>query len=82
MQRSQLLSIFGENVRTRRKERGLTQAQLASALSVTQPYVAQIESGKRSTALEMLAPLADALGTTPDALLTPKIFSAVPVDAA
>jgi DNA-binding XRE family transcriptional regulator len=30
-----------------RKRRGLTQAELAAALAVSQPFVAQIETGKR-----------------------------------
>jgi len=33
-----------------RKHRGLTQAELADAAAITQPYVAQLESGQKTSA--------------------------------
>ena len=33
-----------------RKHRGLTQAELADAAAVTQPYIAQLESGQKTSA--------------------------------
>ena len=77
MQSPELVRVFAANVKSRRKELKLTQAQLAEMVKVTQPCIAQIEKGHRSPSVEFLAPLADALKTTPDALLTPKIFSEV-----
>lgn len=76
LQADELVRIFAANVRARRTELKLSQAQLAKASSVTQPCIAQIESGKRAPSIEFLAPLAVALSTTPDALITPNIFSA------
>jgi transcriptional regulator with XRE-family HTH domain len=46
-----------------RKHRGLTQAALAEAAQVTQPYIAQLESGKKSAAdITVYARLAKRLG--------------------
>jgi len=49
---------FGESLERVRKERGLTQSQLAASLDVNQSLVAKWESGKvqpRTTTLERLA---------------------------
>jgi transcriptional regulator with XRE-family HTH domain len=76
MSSDQLLKIFAENVKNRRKELGLTQAYLAGHLNVTPQFVTQLERGQSSANLRTLAPLARVLMTTPDALLTEKVFSA------
>lgn len=70
MQPDQLSEIFRRNVRHRRMELGLTQAQLAEKLRVDQGYVSDIERGRRRPNLNRLAPLAEALDTTPSALLS------------
>jgi len=44
-----------------RKARGLTQAALAEALGVAQPYVAQLETGRRVGDVRLYARLAKAL---------------------
>lgn len=78
LQSPELVRVFAANVKARRKEIGLTQAELAEKAGASQPYIAQMEGGTRCPGVEFLAPLAEALQTTPDALLTPNIFSAVP----
>lgn len=77
LQASELILIFAANLRARRRERHLTQQQVADAIGTSQAYIAQMESGVRTPGVELLAPLADTLGTTPDALLTPNVFAPV-----
>jgi DNA-binding XRE family transcriptional regulator len=44
-----------------RRYRGLTQAELAGKVGITQPYLAQIEGGKRTGDVHLYARLARAL---------------------
>jgi DNA-binding XRE family transcriptional regulator len=44
-----------------RRHRGLTQAALATRARITQPYLAQIEAGRRSGDIHLYARLAKAL---------------------
>jgi transcriptional regulator with XRE-family HTH domain len=55
---------FCERVKTRRKELGLTQAEMAEKLSMTQPSYAYIESGRREPGLNQVVKVAKALGLT------------------
>lgn len=71
MQPSELIDMFAENVRERRKALGMSQAQLAEKLGAHPPYVSDLERGKKTPFLGNLAKLADALETTPDALIAP-----------
>lgn len=52
-----------------RKHRGMTQAALAAAVGITQPYLAQIEHDKRSPDVKTYAKLAKALGVLIDDLV-------------
>lgn len=61
--------ILGLNVMNLRAERGMTQAQLATALGVAQPRIAEIEGGDANPRLLTLAKLAHALGVTLSELL-------------
>lgn len=65
-----------ENIRTRRAELGITQRALADTLGCTQAKVAQLESGARALPMDELPDVADALGTTPAAIVTPGSFFA------
>lgn len=78
VQANELLEIIGENVKTRRLELGLSQQELADAVGVSQPFVAAIESRAKRPNIHHIARLAEALRTTPSAILTRDIFSAVP----
>jgi transcriptional regulator with XRE-family HTH domain len=51
----------GPQIRTRRRERGLTLAALAQATRLNVGYLSQLENDKASPSLETLAALADAL---------------------
>jgi len=57
------LKQIGALVRDARKQRGLTQTQLAEALGTSQSAVARIEQGKQNVSLEMLARIGTALDT-------------------
>ena len=65
----ELTAKFASNVRKRRTALGLTQGELAERLKKHKPYVSEIENGKRTPWLPNLAIFAEALETTPSALL-------------
>lgn len=58
---STLAKQFGNEVRTRRKARGLTQAQLAEASSLSEEWVRRIERGSGSPSFDSLDALSRAL---------------------
>lgn len=60
---------FSERLKRYRKERNLTQQQLADALGVSNKSVSRWESGGGYPDLPLLVPLAKALGVTADDLL-------------
>lgn len=76
MEPNELREVIRENVRNRRKELGLTQAQVAKGAGCSQAKIAQIEGGTCGIPSEELGPLARALRTTAAALVTPNNFSA------
>ena len=59
------------NIRTYRIEAGLTQAQLATILGVTQAAVAMWEAGERKPDIIMLKKISNALNVSADTLLEP-----------
>ena len=54
--------IVGRNIRRLRKERGLTQEQLADQAGMAMRYLSGVERGEENPTLRFLAKLADALG--------------------
>lgn len=58
----------GENIRRYRKLRGMTQAQLAEAVGLTEGAVRHYESGIRAVKPELLESIAAALGMSVNAL--------------
>lgn len=56
--------LFGNNLRERRKELRLTQAEVASKLGISTSFYANIERGNRFVSLEVLAGLAKALNVS------------------
>ena len=62
MARQTLLSSFGKTLRDARKQRGLTQAQLAALAGVPRLKVIQAEQGDASVSIGAYANLALALG--------------------
>lgn len=64
-----MVYLLGDNIRENRKERGLTQTQLAEILGVTAGAVYKWESGLSVPELDMIVELADFFDVSVDALL-------------
>lgn len=62
-------AIVGANIRRLRKEKGLTQEQLAHEAGMAMRYVAGVERGEENPSLRFLVKIAEALGTEPAGLL-------------
>ena len=60
---------IGSNIAALRKEKGLTQEQLASIIGVSAPAVSKWETGNSYPDITLLCPLARDLGTHVDTLL-------------
>ena len=60
---------IGENIRSLRESRGLTQAQLGDAVGVSDKAVSTWESGKREPRMGVIKKLAEFFGVTASALL-------------
>jgi transcriptional regulator with XRE-family HTH domain len=63
--------VFGKRVRELRKERGLSQVELAAKVGIDRSYMGFLERGERNPSLEVIAKIAEALSVTPDELLKP-----------
>ena len=53
---------IGENIRRRREDKGITQAQLAQSVFITQSMMCQIERGTKSLSVPLGMEIASALG--------------------
>jgi len=58
----------GENIRAKRKERGLSQEGLAKAIGLKRPSMSNIEKGRQNILLHTFRDIVETLGTTTDAL--------------
>jgi transcriptional regulator with XRE-family HTH domain len=63
-----LMTAFGRRLAEVRKQKGLTQQQLAEKLDISLVSIAYIETGKRWPRLVTLSRIADALGVNIDQL--------------
>ncbi|MBK5221461.1 MAG: helix-turn-helix transcriptional regulator [Acidimicrobiia bacterium] len=68
--REHAVGRLGEGLRRIRRERNLTQSQLAAVARVTPAAISQAETGRRGLSLDTLIPLCEALGITLDDLMT------------
>ena len=66
---NQLYLRFGENVRALRREKHLSQEDLAEMVFTTQKYISCIETGRAHPSLEVCLRIADALRVSIDTLL-------------
>lgn len=57
------------NIRTIRKQRGMTIAQLAEVIGVSTPHLSEVERGKKNVNNHLLLRLSDALGVAPEDLI-------------
>jgi len=64
-----LVQLLGENVRRLRKERGLSQEELAFRAGMKRSYLSDLERGTRNPTVHALGRLADALNTSATTLL-------------
>ena len=64
-----LRAIFAGNIKRLRKERGLSQEELAFESGLHRTYISGIERGIRNVGLDNIGVIAEALGVPPDALL-------------
>lgn len=60
---------IGKNIRKYRKQRGLTQEQLAEMSNLSTNYLGSIERGEKALTLKTLIGIVDALNITADMLL-------------
>lgn len=56
-----IVSVFADNLRKYRKEKGLSQEKFAEMTGLHRTYISTIERKKRSIALENVQKIADAL---------------------
>ena len=68
---------FGVRVRALRKEKDITQAELAAVLNVESHYVSRIERGMSSCSIEVIIVLSKVLGVSIDYLVVGKEYSSV-----
>jgi transcriptional regulator with XRE-family HTH domain len=61
---SNLLSRFGDNVRTVRLAKGISQEGLADKAGLHRTYVSSVERGERNVTLETIEKLSKALGVS------------------
>lgn len=66
---SELRERFAQNVRRFRKNKGMTQLELAIAAGLGRSFISQIERGHFSVTLETIGAIATALGIPPTALI-------------
>jgi transcriptional regulator with XRE-family HTH domain len=69
---------LGERLARIRKERGLTQNQIAARTGLTQVLVSDYERGRLRLTADMVVRFAVALGTTTDELLRPRVRKTAP----
>jgi len=58
---SNIAKSIGENIRTLRKERGLSQEQLALRADINTSYMGQVERGEKNPTIDVLSKIAMAL---------------------
>lgn len=69
MNRKDALRLLGEKVASVRRERGLTQEELAERIGVSRNHIADIELGARNTGVWSILLIARGLGVRPGDLL-------------
>jgi Predicted transcriptional regulators len=61
--------IIGKNIRTLRKQCGLTQTFLAEEMGKTVDHIAHVESGHNGVSMRMLLDICAVLGVSPNDVL-------------
>lgn len=60
----EIVQVVGERIRRFRKERGLSQEELAHQASLHNTYIGQLERGEKNATIESLFKITNALGIT------------------
>lgn len=60
------LRAISQNIRNARKERGLTQEEIAEKVGVSTEYYGQVESGNKAPSLETLLNIAESMNVSID----------------
>lgn len=68
--RHSLRTLFAQNVRRVRKERGLSQEELASLADLHRTYIGSVERGERNISIDNVEKIANALDVEAVHLLT------------
>ena len=69
---SSVRATLAENVRSYRKDRGLSQEELADVCELHRTYIGSVEREERNVSLSTLEVLAHAIGVSVPELLTPR----------
>ena len=69
---SSIVAIFGKNVKTYRKQRNMTQEQLAEKCGITVKYISNIECSISFPSAPVIAAVAKALGVPEYRLFVPE----------
>jgi len=69
---------LGRRIKAARLAAGLTQEQLAERINLSSGHCAHVERGTTKVSLAALVDMANALNTTPDALLLDSNYQATP----
>ena len=68
---------FGCRLKEMRKERGLTQEQLAAVVNMSTVHLGNIELGKRGISIDLLLELSDALDVSIDFLVRGRAYESI-----
>ncbi len=64
-----MAETFGQRVKKLRRDKGLTQIQLADELYISESYIALIEADKRNPSMDIMIKLADYFRVSSDYLI-------------
>ena len=73
--------MIGPRIAALRRERGLSQSELARRIQVSPSALGMYEQGRREPSADTMVALADALGVTMDFLLTGRVSCPAEADA-
>ena len=68
-----LRAIVARNLRILRKQKGLSQEELAFQAGINRNYVGQIEREEKSPTVDMIEKIAFVLGTEPEAFVSRRL---------
>ena len=70
-----VMGMLGARIAVLRRQRGMSQAELAAALRISSSAVGMYEQGRREPSAQMLVTMAEFFGVTTDYLLTGKCLT-------